>query len=167
MNKLYRQIPKKLYIKGQSVSIKYEGQPQGKKGYSCGDHGHISKDCPQNFPIPDFNPAPCLKCGKRDHMELQCGNQTVLENKDKDENIVEDKISDSVLTEASRHAYKSAGDIVDEQMREHVTEDDFNLPKPDNLTICMHPPFLNQRPSQIPTPKIPTTSLIKCLIVVT
>ncbi|CAC5410119.1 unnamed protein product [Mytilus coruscus] len=28
MNKLYRQIPKKLYIKGQSVSIKYEGQPQ-------------------------------------------------------------------------------------------------------------------------------------------
>ncbi|CAC5358983.1 unnamed protein product [Mytilus coruscus] len=35
MNKLYRQIPKKLYIKGQSVSIKYEGQPQGQKCYSC------------------------------------------------------------------------------------------------------------------------------------
>ncbi|CAC5370087.1 unnamed protein product [Mytilus coruscus] len=44
------------------------------------------------------------------------------------------KIRVGVLTEASRHAYKSAGDIVDEQMREHVTEDDFNLPKPDNLT---------------------------------
>ncbi|VDI72607.1 Hypothetical predicted protein [Mytilus galloprovincialis] len=58
------------------------------------------------------------------------------------------KIRVGVLTEASRHAYKSAGDIVDEQMREHVTEEDFNLPKPDNLTRAANRLRQKMRPAE-------------------
>ncbi|XP_076082107.1 uncharacterized protein LOC143052855 isoform X2 [Mytilus galloprovincialis] len=58
------------------------------------------------------------------------------------------KIRVGVLTEASRHAYKSADDIVDEQMREHVTEDDFNLPKPDNLTRAANRLYQKLRPAE-------------------
>lgn len=43
------------------------------------------------------------------------------------------KIRVDVLTEASTHAYKSTGAIVDEQMRDQIVPGDFNLPKPDNL----------------------------------
>ncbi|CAG2248428.1 CNBP [Mytilus edulis] len=95
--KEFPNIQSGVRIVRQSVSIKYEGQPQGKKCYSCGDHGHVSKDCPQNFPAPDFNPVSCLKCGKRGHTELQCANPPMLENNDKNENLVENKISDSVF----------------------------------------------------------------------
>ena len=38
-----------------------------------------------------------------------------------------------VLTEASTHAYKSAGNIVKEMMELHINDDDFNLTKPANL----------------------------------
>ncbi|VDI79666.1 Hypothetical predicted protein [Mytilus galloprovincialis] len=95
--KEFPNIQSGVRIVRQSVSIKYEGQPQGKKCYSCGDHGHVSKECPPNFPVPDFNPVPCLKCGKKDHTELQCTNQPMLEHKDKNENNVENIISDSVF----------------------------------------------------------------------
>jgi hypothetical protein len=37
------------------------------------------------------------------------------------------------LTDASTHAYKSAGAIVEEKMRDHIVPGDFNLPNPDNL----------------------------------
>ena len=38
-----------------------------------------------------------------------------------------------VLTEASTHAYKSAGNIVEDKMGQHISDDDFNLTKPANL----------------------------------
>ena len=39
-----------------------------------------------------------------------------------------------ILTEATVHAYKSVGDIVEEKMQDQVSDDDFNLPYPANLT---------------------------------
>ena len=38
-----------------------------------------------------------------------------------------------VLTEASTHAYKSAGNIVEDKMGQHISDDDFNLTKPPSL----------------------------------
>jgi hypothetical protein len=38
-----------------------------------------------------------------------------------------------VLTEASTHAYKSAGNIVEDKMEQDISDDDFNLTKPANL----------------------------------
>ena len=38
-----------------------------------------------------------------------------------------------VLTEASTHAYKSAGNIVEDKMGQHINDDDFNLTKPPSL----------------------------------
>jgi hypothetical protein len=52
------------------------------------------------------------------------------------------------LTEASTHAYKSAGAIVDEQMRSHIVPGDFNLPKPDNLIRAANRQRQHQRPAE-------------------
>ena len=38
-----------------------------------------------------------------------------------------------VLTEVSTHAYKSAGNIVEDKMEQDISDDDFNLTKPANL----------------------------------
>ncbi|CAC5411274.1 unnamed protein product [Mytilus coruscus] len=46
-NSIKEDIPKTIYIKGQQISIKYEGQPHGKKCFNCGVYGHISTDCPE------------------------------------------------------------------------------------------------------------------------
>jgi hypothetical protein len=43
-------------------------------------------------------------------------------------------------TEASTHAYNSAGAIVEEKMRDHIVPGDFNLPKPDNLIRAVNRP---------------------------
>ena len=44
------------------------------------------------------------------------------------------------MTEASTHAYKSAGAIVEEKMRDHIVPGDFNLPNPDNLIRAANRP---------------------------
>ena len=39
-------IPRKIYISGQLVTIRYEGQPISEKQcYNCKEYGHISKEC--------------------------------------------------------------------------------------------------------------------------
>ena len=38
-----------------------------------------------------------------------------------------------VLTEASTHAYKSAGNSVEDKMGQHISDDDFNLTKPPSV----------------------------------
>ncbi|CAC5424837.1 unnamed protein product [Mytilus coruscus] len=42
---LEKPIPRKIYIQGQLVTIRYEGQQNLKKCYKCNDNGHISHDC--------------------------------------------------------------------------------------------------------------------------
>jgi len=39
-------IPNRLYIRGQRVNLKYQGQPSGKKCYNCGKYGHLIAECP-------------------------------------------------------------------------------------------------------------------------
>ena len=39
-----------------------------------------------------------------------------------------------ILREATTHTYKSAGNIVEDVMRDNVGDDDFNLPKQSNPT---------------------------------
>jgi len=53
-----------------------------------------------------------------------------------------------VLTEASTHAYKSAGNIVEEKMEQHISDDDFNLPKPANLIRAINRLRQKTRPAE-------------------
>ncbi|CAC5380348.1 unnamed protein product [Mytilus coruscus] len=46
-NSIKEDIPRKIYIKGQQISTRYESQPQGKKCFNCNAYGHISTDCPE------------------------------------------------------------------------------------------------------------------------
>lgn len=49
-NSIKEDIPRKLYIKGQQISTRHEGQPHGKKCLNCQAYEHISVDCPEAPP---------------------------------------------------------------------------------------------------------------------
>lgn len=43
---LHTHIPRRIFIKGQLITVKYDGQPQPeKKCHNCGEYGHISREC--------------------------------------------------------------------------------------------------------------------------
>lgn len=45
---LHTHIPRRIFIKGQPITVKYEGQPPpDKKCHNCGEYGHISRECSQ------------------------------------------------------------------------------------------------------------------------
>jgi len=45
---LHTHIPRRIFIKGQPITVKYDGQqPPDKKCHNCGEYGHISRECSQ------------------------------------------------------------------------------------------------------------------------
>ena len=45
---LHTHIPRRIFIKGQPITVKYDGQPPpDKQCHNCGEYGHISRECSQ------------------------------------------------------------------------------------------------------------------------
>jgi hypothetical protein len=45
---LHAHIPRRIFIKGQPITVKYDGQPPSdRKCHNCGEYGHISRECGQ------------------------------------------------------------------------------------------------------------------------
>lgn len=45
---LHTHIPRRIFIKGQPITVKYDGQPPpDRKCHNCGEYGHISRECGQ------------------------------------------------------------------------------------------------------------------------
>ncbi|CAG2249257.1 unnamed protein product [Mytilus edulis] len=66
-------IPRKIYIQGQLVTIRYEGQQNLKKCYKCNEYG-LAIDC-RNEPKRKWEQKDyCFKCGRYGHKSTECYN---------------------------------------------------------------------------------------------
>ena len=103
---LHTHIPRRIFIKGQPITVKYDGQPPpDRKCHNCGEYGHISRECGQEKrPVWGFaSSRPRPSEVRPDNTDEDLGSATGLPSNNPNTDVLGDNVEGQTETQEVRN----------------------------------------------------------------